>query len=225
MKIKLIALTEKVIRAVSGGGSPADSKYAPKYIAALIPEARQTALSIYYNGAGDSSGLGNLKMAANKNISPDFFQSFTLYLDPSAQETGMPYLNFLCPMPININRDVNGYNFVGKREEGVRFTRIRSAGDAADGVKLKKFDMDNIKYLPISDYMKIYGDPNLKRVDIDMVCSNPLEAPGFNPYRDDYPYPEELMPLLVQVLKRDYLREEGVTPPDYRPNANHQPVK
>lgn len=221
MKTKLMALVEQVIRSVSGGAAPGDSKYAPPYIAALIPQARQTALSIYYNGAGDTSGLGNLKMGANRNIPTDFFQSFTLYYDSSIQTSGAPYIKFSCPMPININRDVNGFSFVGDREKGVRFTRFRSPGDAAEQVGLGIPKINDIRYLPMGGELWVYGDKDLKRVDIDEVCSDPQEAPGFNPYTDDYPYPEELMPLLVQVLKRDYLREENIIRPDNIPNANN----
>jgi len=224
MKRNVRYIIEQVIRAVSGGAAPADSKYPQDYILDLIPQARQTALSIYYNGAGDTGAIGNLKMGANKYIPYDFFQSTTLYYDSTIQDADANYLIFECATPLSINRDVNGFNFVGDRDSGKGFSRLRSAADAAAKMRLGAITSDNICYVQLGTQLRVYGNMDLQQIDIDAVFSNPSDVSGFNINTDDYPYPFELLNLLINVLKRDYMREESLVPRDSVLNANERHV-
>jgi hypothetical protein len=206
----LDAIQEQVQRNMNAGLNKPDSQYDQEYIEALIDQYREHTFITTYNGSRE--------LAANPTVDGMWLLNITLQYDPVAQDANANYVKFLCPDVIRINKDINGFQSVGN--QGVKFSQILFADDINSTLLL---DNENAYFFHDGTWLRIYNNLDIKEVPILAIFRKPLSVPGFNPELQEYPMPDGLIPLMIELMKKRELNQESQTPVDNRPDENPIP--
>lgn len=200
----LAELTERIVRAVSGGKAKNEGiDYA--YIESMIPKWRQRAILIVYNGSRE--------FAANRYISPEWLQNFTLTI-PAAQRLDTNtniYITVSCPPLLRLNTSQDGLIFFGDEEGMVNFRRIKSTSYAADLVRRGDLNQNVIGYVKTGSDIYVFGNKQLETVDLNVVLADPLDDPDFNIDTDDYPVSEDVIELMERLATTELMPELGAS--------------
>lgn len=205
--MKLKGIVEEVQRAFGGGKSTADNKFNDSdYMFQKIDEYSAAAISLSYTG---SKNLG-----ANKNISPKTWMEFPLTLNPSLQITGACYVVFECPEMIMISSDKTGFNFVGDQKTLTQFSEVRQPSEFASLMTID--NLEGIYYNASGGTIKVIGDRDINQLYVIGRPITPikLSVTYYNPLTDEYPLPDDLIPLMIQLMKQGEFQQEAMTPQD-----------
>jgi hypothetical protein len=192
----LIEIVDKLIRSVSGGVNPNDSKFDPLYVQALIPQLREKAIKMDYSGTRD--------MAANKRIEYAWLQSELLNIDEEIQDPDVDYLIFSLPKPVAISKGVDGIVYAGKKDDSVDFSKLANRNEVA--LYKRRGFLRNGKDIAViyeTPYLLVFGNPNLKQVKIQGVFSDPTRVANFNQDTDDYPVTDSLLDVMTDLFKKE----------------------
>jgi len=212
--MKILGIAEEVQRAFGGGKSPADNRFNDlDYVFQKIDEYSAKAISLSYTG---SKALG-----ANANINSKTWLEFPLTLDPGLQEEGACYVAFRCPEMVMINTDRTGFSFVGDKLTMKAFSEIQDPSTFAALATV--FDeLDGIYFCMSKGIMKVLGGRDITQVWVIGRPINPmsLSTTYYNPETDEYPLPDDLIPLMISLLKAGEFQQEAATPVDNKVDAN-----
>ncbi len=149
-----------------------------------------------YNGSRD--------MAATKRLDYALFQSFTIAIDPTIQDSDKDYLLFDIPKPIAVNQHTDGIVYAGKADDSVAFTKLRNRSDVAN-MKKRGFlrDGKDIAVIYEIPYLLVFGNKMLKEIYFQGVLANPLNKPNFNPETDEYPVSDAILDLMTDLFKKE----------------------
>lgn len=211
--MKLKGIVEEIQRAFGGGKSPADNRFNDMdYMFQLIDEYSAQAISLSYTG---SKNLG-----ANKYIGSKTWLEFDLTLNPSLQVAGACYTVFECPDPIMIDSKRSGHAFVGDKNTMVQFSEIKDPSEFASLSRMK--NLEGLYYNQVNGILKLTGQnkhANARDVNQAHVISRPispltLDVAYYNPITQDYPLPDDLIDLMITLMKVKLLGQEASTPQD-----------
>ena len=189
-------IADRLIRSVSGGTNPVDNKYEPEYVEALVPQIWANAIRIDYNGDGRRGGNRRLNYAWSLDFQPTY--------DATIQVTGVEYLLFACPKPMLISRFLDGLVYVGQNLQAKTWTKFTSREDIANAYARNFFkNGKDIGYFHNGTYLEVYGNKNLRSMDIRIIPDNPADVPTFNLETSEYPCDEALMSLMTDLFKAD----------------------
>lgn len=203
----LDAIVEQVIRAISGGIDTADSRFDGSYIEDKIHEYRILQLIASYNGTR--------YQAKNRFIHYSYYQNFDISRIERVQDVNVNYVKFPCPSPANISDKVDGLTFVGNRSKNYSWSKIQSPEQVSQLVKLGLMDTNDIGYFYDGQFLRLYGNLDLENVHVEGVFQNPLDVPDFNPETDNYPMPDDAIPMMIEMMKRMEFNQMVQTVPDY----------
>lgn len=204
--MKLKGIVEEIQRALGGNVAGADSKFTGDYMFQLIDEYSAAAISLSYTG---SRTLG-----ANKNIGAKTWLEFPLTLNPSLQVSGACYVVFECPEMIMINSDKSGFNFVGDQKNLTQFSEVRQPSEFASLMTID--NLEGIYYNASGSTLRVIGDRDINQAYVIGRPIKPLElaVTYYNPLTDEYPLPDDLIPLMIQLMKQGEFQQEAATPQD-----------
>ena len=191
------ALVEQAISLAEQAGMRNDSIFKGDYVEDCIVKYAGEAIAISFNGSGD------IKMGANPRIDPAWLTPFfTITIDQGIQEDGACYLKALCPMPMRINSRVDGFRFFGIKKLFNNWTKYESIGKASSGIKMGGINQFTPGYVYDGTYVYIFGNYDIKQIDVQLVANDPRDIPTWNKQTMDYPINEALVPLMLQLLFR-----------------------
>jgi hypothetical protein len=189
-------LADRLIRAVSGGKNPQDSKYDPLYVESIIPQLWGRAVRIDYNGDARRQPSRRLNYAWSLNFQPTFNEAI--------QVEGADYLLFECPRPMLISRFIDGLVYVGERLKTASWTKFTSREDVAAAYARNFFrNGQDIGYFHNGTYLEVYGNKNLRLIDIRIIPSNPNDLSTFDPDTDDFPVDDTIIDIMIELFKVD----------------------
>jgi len=85
-------IADILIRSVTGGVNSPDTKYEMEYVEALVPQLREEAMQMEYNGSREQAANGRVEFGW---LNP----SFTVDVDRSIQDDDLDFLIFALPKP------------------------------------------------------------------------------------------------------------------------------
>lgn len=190
-------IVETFIRAANGGNYSSDMKWDFPYIESFIPQTREQAMRIMYNGSRTQ--------AANKTIFPDWVQSNTY---TNFTKVSNPYeATYLVTdaLPIVIFNDIQtGVTYTGTAGGTHQFKEARSKGEIATWYGQRIFERGNIVgVLRVGDKLEIHGNPLLKSLSEEAVYQNPTKVSNFNYDTTRYPINEDL----IRIMKELFLQQ------------------
>lgn len=189
-------IADVLIRSVSGGTNPQDNKFDMPYVEAITPNIWGKAIRLDYNGDARNSGSRRLSYSWSMNYQPTYTESL--------QVSGADYLLFDCPRPMMVNRFVDGLIYVGERLKTASWTKFTSREDVANAYARNFFASGTeIGYLYNGTYLEVYGNKNIRNIDVRIIPNNPMDVPGFDPDTDDYPVDDALINLMVGLFKEE----------------------
>lgn len=202
----LDAIVEQVIRAISGGLDTADGRFDGSYIEDKIHQYRIRQLIDTYNGSKFQ--------AKSKFIHYSYYQPLDLVLVEADQDRTLNYITFPCPQPVNISQNVDGFSFVGNKKKGVSWSKVKSPEYISVLQRLGMMSETEIGYFYERGLLRVYGNLDIEIVHIEGIFQNPLEVQGFNPETDNYPMPDDAIPMMIENMKRMEFNQMVATPPD-----------
>jgi len=188
-------VTDILIRAVSGGNNPVDSKWEAPAVEAMIPNLREKAMKMEYNGSRTQ--------AASKRIDYAWLNpQFTVQKNNSLQDKNKDYIVFEVPKPASINKLVDGFIYVGQDDDSISFKKMSSRESIAIA-KQRGFlrNGKDIAYIWQQPYLEVYGNNALTEINVRMICSNPADAPNFDLDTDEYPITESVLFNMIELFK------------------------
>lgn len=212
--MKLLGIVEEIQRAFGGGKAPADSKFNDRdYVFQKIDEYSARAIALSYNGGkipnSDTVFKGNQYIGSKTWMKP-----FPLTLNPSIQDEGACYVNFECPEMIMINSEKSGFSFVGDKTTMTPFSEVTDPNFFAE---LQRYDdLEGIYFNQVGNILRIMGDRDINQAYVigRPIKPTQLAVTYYNPLVDEYPLPDDLIPMMIQIMKSLEFQQEFVTPQD-----------
>ena len=217
--MKLQGIAEEIQRAFGGGKSPADSKFNDRdYLYQKIDEYSARTIALNYNGGKIPNSDTVFK--GNQYIGAKTWMEFPLTLNPSIQVSGACFVNFNCPEMIMINSEKSGFSFVGDQNTMTQFSEITDPSTFASLMTIS--NLDGIYYNQVGDILRIIGDRDINQAYVigRPISPTQLSVNYYNPLVDEYPLPDELIPMMIQVMKSLEFQQEFQTPQDNTADNN-----
>ena len=212
--MKILGIAEEIQRAFGAGKAPADNRFNDlDYVFQKIDEYSAKAISLSYTGAKT--------LGANTNINSKTWLEFPLTLDPGLQEDGACYVAFRCPEMIMIDANRTGFSFVGDKKTMRAFSEIQDPSTFASLTTVFD-DLDGIYFNMSKGIMRILGGRDINQAWVigRPVSPRTLATAYYNPETDEYPLPDDLIPLMISLLKAGEFQQEAATPVDNKVDAN-----
>lgn len=211
--MKLLGIVEEIQRAFGGGKAPADSKFNDRdYLFQKIDEYSARAIALNYNGGKIPNSDTVFK--GNQYIGSKTWMKFPLTLNPSIQDSGACYVNFECPEMIMINSEKSGFSFVGDKETMTPFSEVVDPNFFAEISKNEY--VDGVYYNAVGNILKVIGDMDINQAYVigRPIKPTQLAVTYYNPLVDEYPLPDDLIPMMIQIMKSLEFQQEFATPQD-----------
>jgi hypothetical protein len=189
----LSEITESIVRVDSAGIFTDENRAADyPYIDYLINNARGLVVAEDWK--------------KNKRIDAGNLQIITLKKINTLQDSDC-YVRFEIPNPLMLDRNNDGFRFVGSATENIQYMRARSRGEASV-FRHRVTTFNNPKFvtwLYDGQYIEVYGNPDIEKIKIEAIFENPLLIPNFNVVVDEYPISNDLIPLVEIYVKKNYM--------------------
>jgi hypothetical protein len=203
-----------IIKSLSGLVSTDDSKIANLAIQAEFPKWRQQALFYVWNGTRATPAFPS-GIAGNKFLNAKNYYPATLTYDADIQITGAEFILFSIEPPMNLAPDANGCMFCGDRKTGQTFTPLKTPNSYNVVQGSGSFQPNMVYYNITGNLMKVWGNTQLRTVDLDYLPVDPLNISTFDQEIDDYPISEDVWAILkalaVYELTSASLRPADIT--------------
>jgi hypothetical protein len=211
--MKLLGIVEEIQRAFGGGKAPADSKFNDRdYLFQKIDEYSALAIALNYNGGKIPNSDTVFK--GNQHIGAKTWMKFPLTLNPSIQDAGACYVNFDCPEMIMINSEKSGFSFVGDQLTMTQFSEMLDPTAFASLTRVK--NIEGIYFNQVGDILRVIGDRDVNQAYVigRPIKPTQLAVTYYNPLTDEYPLPDDLIPMMIQIMKSREFQQEAATPQD-----------
>jgi len=189
----LSEITESIVRVDSAGIFTDENRAADyPYIEYLINNARGLVISEDWK--------------KNKRIDSGNLQIITLKKVNTLQDSDC-YVRFEIASPLILDRNNDGFRFVGSATENIQYMRARSRGEASVfRHRVTTFNHPKfVTWLYDGRYIEVYGNPDIEKIKIEAVFENPLAVPNYNVVLDQYPLGADLIPSAELYVKKNYM--------------------
>jgi len=143
-----------------------------------------------------------------RKVYPGIYQTLWIDYDPNAQDEQCVRI-FPCPSVLQIAPHLFGINYVGsvKRDQSFRLTLTRGAQANKQKHRIMKRSSRKIDILydPGQGILET-DDLDLKHIRIDAAWRNPLDIPTYNIETDQYPLPDDVIEIILDLLNKGTLR-------------------
>ncbi len=193
----IAAITEELQRALQGGVAPDDSRLNDEdYLEQKINEYSEKAISLAYTG---SKSLG-----ANKSIDPKVYLPFDLNYELALNpDPGACYVDFRCPEMIQIASYLDGFAFVGDKLTMKPISKLKNPAELSTVMAV---GTNGATYFAqIGGKIRVIGNMDLRVLSVIGRPKNPMGLANtyYNPSIDEYPMPDGLIPLMIQMMKAE----------------------
>lgn len=196
----------QIISAQGAGIDTTDSRFAELRIEDLLPQWRQSAMSILYNG--------NRQQAKNHQINAENYQPIDIVINRAIQPKTTSYKIFECPNVISLNDEANGFINVCDMDSGRAFIQLRNASDYSNKQDARLIDINEVYFYKGGRYLYVRGNTGVTTLHLDIIASNPVLVPGFDPETDNYPMSEDVFSI-VKTLAYAELNPQERSLPDF----------
>lgn len=161
--------------------------------------------------------------AKDKRLDAGDVQYITLKKDDAIQDSDC-YVKFAITSPIVLDRNNDGFRYVGSATQNINFMRAKSRGFASM-FKHRITNFNNPNYttwLYSNGAIEVYGAPDIETIRVDILAANPFKIPNFNKDFDDYPLSEGSIVQLDKYINDNYMRLIMGRPIDMIPTSEDQ---
>lgn len=208
--MKLNNIIDNIIRSVDGLVRTDDSKISERALEAKIPQWKQQALLIVYNGSKTSK--------ANVFLGAQNYYPVTYNYDPSIQISGADFTLFDIEPPVQLADDMNGCVFVGDRDTGTNFTQLKYPSTYNVGRDAGLISVDEVYYSITGTRAKIWGNTQVKTLFMDYIPVDVMNISTFNPETDEYPASQDVLDLIFKLAFAE-LAGQNAKPADVLNNS------
>lgn len=134
-----------------------------------------------------------------KRINPLWVQSFNLEFSEDQQESDCLVV-FDVPEYIQLDQIRSGLIYVGTTEMNCRYRQVMTRDQLASANIHRYINPKTVRVLYSGGTLEVYGNPMLQEMRVDIIAQNPCMVPTYNKLKDDYPFNDDLAPLMQQLL-------------------------
>ena len=211
-------IIDRVQRIVGGGIVTDENRWDQDYIISVINTFSRQVLRDFY-------------VKNNKRINPVCYQRFYCEYDKNIQEPG--FIKFTLPPIVSFDEYSDGIRYIGSVTESNGFRRIRSRARLSSFNNHKVMNVNNGRaqsalYNGNDQTIEVYGNVLLRDCLVEGIFINPLDVPTYNMSVDNYPFNEDLIPVMEDLIYRSQLAIEASTPIDMlnnRSDITNQPIQ
>jgi hypothetical protein len=189
----LSEITESIIRVDSAGIFTDENRAADNpYIDYLVNNVRAIVIAEDWK--------------KNKRVDTGNLQIITLKKVNTLQDSDC-YVRFEVPPALLLDKNNDGFRFVGSATENIQYMRARTRGEASV-YRHRVTTFNNPKFVTWmydGRYIEVYGNPDIEKIKIEAIFDNPLLLPNFNVLIDQYPLGNDLIPLVELYIKKNYM--------------------
>ena len=203
-------IAEGIIRVNNGGIYTDETRLSDlDFLAYLINNVRETVLSQNW--------------AKEKRLDTGDIQYITLKKDDNLQDSDC-YVRFAITNPILLDRNNDGFRYVGSTTQNISFMRAKSRGFASMfRHRITHFNNPNYTtWLYSNGVIEVYGAPDIEEIRVDILAANPLRLQNFNKDFDDYPLSEGTIVQIDKYINDNYMRLIMGRPIDMIPTSEDQ---
>jgi hypothetical protein len=197
-----------------------DNKISPQMLEANFPKWKQDALLIIYNGSGGIKGvLPPIK--ANRFINSANYVKTRLLYDANIQDEGAEYVIFEVKDAVQIERQMNGFVFVGDKLTGKSFSQLLNPNSYSINKQAGLIDVNTVCFNVTGSQLKVFGNTQVREVFLDYIPTDVTEVTVydtttktwrlFDPEFDPYPISEDVWGIMKSLAISEF------TPANYRP--------
>lgn len=170
--------------------------------------------------------LGKDMFAKNSRLNPQWYQQYWPEYNADLQDDNI-VVRFYCPEVFTLGPNDDGFRYIGTLDCTTAFSRIKNRGELAtmNWHKIMKTLLGvqtGVLYNGSAQQLEVYGNPELEEMLVEALFSNPREVPTYNNMIDNYPLPDDLLPMLDQYVLKAATQMEAMTKPDYRNQGEQQ---
>lgn len=186
-------LKEVIQRLPSGGIMTDSNRYDDAYIIALMNTYRGLVLKTVYQ--------------KDKRINPVCYQKYYPRYESDLQDTAC-HVKFRMPEVICMDEHSDGLRFMGSIDGDVSFRRVHSRAKLAIYNSHKIMNVNNKRAISVlydgnDQILEVYGNKDLKEMMVEGIFVNPNDIPTYNALLDQYPFSEDYVPLLQNMILRE----------------------
>jgi hypothetical protein len=214
MSLTLRERVEKLERLPAGGIITDESRYDFEYMVSLLNAARQVALSFQWK--------------LTKRIPYICYQKHYPRYESDMQQDIQCFVRFCVPDAINlwgqgVGENTDGFVYVGDVSGKRGYAKITDRGQLST-LNQHRFMKNNGRYMafmfdaPVGA-MEIYGNPDLRKLLINGLFSDPRDCNTYNVDFDPYPIDDQLGDMCEKAIFGANTSIIASTTPDYISNS------
>lgn len=173
--------------------------------------------------------LGRDIFKTNKRLNPQWYQQYFPVFDPAIQDD-LIVVRFACPEVISLGPNDDGFRYIGTIDCATSFSRIKNRSELSmiSHHKIMRAVANvntAVLYNGSNQQLEVYYNSELEELLVEALFANPRQVPTYNSFFDNYPIPDDLLPMLDQYILKAATQMESMTKPDYRNQGEQQTNK
>lgn len=191
-------------RFLSNSGIMTDeSKWDSLYITSLIDKYSRMAIKQDYS--------------QNKRLNPLWLNKYDLEFKKDAQIDNC-MVTFIIP-PLMILSPLNSGFYIGSATGACQYRIVKSRGDLANALAHKSTNkLHQMRVLITGNETEIYGNQMIEGGMVEGIFLTPSKLPTFNTQKDQYPFNDDLIPLMNQLMYKNEGQYLSLKPVDVKPD-------
>lgn len=170
--------------------------------------------------------MGRDMFQKNKRLNPQWYQQYWPVFEKDLQDDEI-VVRFFCPEVFSLDDNNDGFRYIGTIDCATAFSRIKNRGELATMNRHKVMKtligvQTGILYNGSAQQLEVYGNSELEELLVEALFADPREVPTYNNISDNYPIPDDLLPMLDQYVLKAATQMEAMTKPDYRNQGEQQ---
>jgi hypothetical protein len=206
-----IEIVERIKRLPFAGVISDENRFSSGYLVSLMNTARAQILRDVYQ-------------KNNKRLNPVAYQKHYPVFSHDLQESST-FVKFECPEVITLDSNSDGLRYIGTIDCTTAFRRIWTRSMLSTINKHEVMSVANNRYTAAlydgaAQMVEVYGNPEIEELLIEAVFMTPTEVPTWNPDKDNYPFPDDLVPMLEEYIFKNITSIEAAVEPEVRNQYN-----
>lgn len=190
--MKIAEIRDRIAGITTGGIITDEQRFEPLFLNSIINAVR--------------GEIVRIKFQQSKYIHPNYYQKYYPEYSADLQTDDKCTVKFLCPRPISLDDFTDGHRYIGTIDGVKNFRRIRSRGQLSNYNKHRVMNVNNnratsVLYDANEGVIEVYGNLELREMLVESVFGNPFEIPLYNTLKDNYPMPDNDVPMLEGLLR------------------------
>lgn len=195
-------IIELAQRLPDGGVISDRTRYDGGYIESTIGLFRSRILKLVYQ--------------KNKRINPVCYQKHWPEFEKDLQDDNC-CVKFRHPEVISLDDQSDGFRYIGALEFAKAYPRINSRAWLSTVNDNRVMAANNnrratVLYDGNLQILEVRGLPLLEEIMTESILADPLSVPTFNKIYDQYPFPNDLIPDLMQMMMQEQIAVEAAKP-------------